>query len=223
MKKIIFLTHSAGFRHDYLPIAAEVLKKIGEKSGLFDISHTEDCSVINSENLSNIDALIFATTGELPMSDNQKSALIEFVRNGKGFLGIHNATDTFYNFPEYGEMIGGYFNGHPWKGEVYVIVEDQNHPATRHLPRRFKVKEEIYTFRNWDRNKTHVLISLDTSSVDLSKGNRPDNDYALAWCHYYGKGRVFYTAFGHFKELWYEEWFQKHLLGALRWITKIDD
>ena len=223
MKNILFLIHSAGFRHDYLPVAADVLKEIGKRSGLFNIIPTEDCSLINPKNLTKLDALIFATTGELPMNKEQKVALLNFVKQGKGFLGIHNATDTFYKFPEYGEMLGGYFNGHPWTGEVYVIVEDQKHPATRHLPKRFKVKEEVYTFKNWSRDKTHVLISLDTSSVDLSKGNRPDNDYALVWCHNYGEGRVFYTAFGHFKELWHEQWFQKHLLGALKWITKIED
>lgn len=223
MKKVIFLTHSAGFRHDYLPVAAEVLKELGRRTGYFEIVCTEDCSVITRENLRDVDALIFATSGELPMDDDQKKALIDFVKGGKGFMGIHNATDTFYKFPEYGRMIGGYFNGHPWTGEVYVIVEDREHPATRHLPERFKVKEEVYAFKQWSRDRTHVLISLDNSSVDLSKGNRPDNDYALCWCHNYGRGRVFYTAFGHFKELWYEEWFQKHLLGGLMWVAKVID
>jgi len=168
MKKLLMLTHSAGFRHDYLPTAIEVVKKIGRESGVFEAITTEDCSYINREFLETVDALLFATTGELPMTDDQKRALIDFVKNGGGFVGVHNATDTFYKFPEYGEMIGGYFNGHPWTQEVYVIVEDRNHPATRHLPPRFKVKEEVYVFRNWSREKTHVLISLDNSSVDLS-------------------------------------------------------
>lgn len=215
------LTHSAGFKHDYLPVAVKTIEELGAESKEFEVVTTEDCSLINEENLNTISALLFATTGELPMKEEQKVALIRFVKEGGGFVGVHNATDTFYKFPEYGEMLGGYFNGHPWTQEIVAKVEDNNHPATKHLPKSFKVKEEVYTFKNWSRNKTHVLISLDTSSVDLSRGNRVDNDYALSWCHEYGKGRVFYTAFGHFKEIWNEEWFRKHLLGGILWSMNI--
>jgi len=220
-RKILMLTHSAGFKHDYLPVAVKTIEELGAESKEFEVVATEDCSLINEENLNTISALLFATTGELPMKEEQKVALIRFVKEGGGFVGVHNATDTFYKFPEYGEMLGGYFNGHPWTQEIVAKVEDNNHPATKHLPKSFKVKEEVYTFKNWSRNKTHVLISLDTSSVDLSRGNRVDNDYALSWCHEYGKGRVFYTAFGHFKEIWNEEWFRKHLLGGILWSMNI--
>lgn len=220
-RKLLMLTHSAGFKHDYLPVAVKTVEELGAKSEEFDVIATEDCSLVNEENLKTISALLFATTGELPMKEEQKAALIRFVKEGGGFVGVHNATDTFYKFPEYGEMLGGYFNGHPWTQDIIAKVEDNNHPATKHLPRSFKVKEEVYTFKNWSRSKTHVLISLDTSSVDLSKGNRADNDYALSWCHEYGRGRVFYTAFGHFKELWNEEWFKKHLLGGILWSMKL--
>ncbi|MBO3767995.1 MAG: ThuA domain-containing protein [Candidatus Brockarchaeota archaeon] len=220
-RKLLMLTHSAGFRHDYLPIAVETVKELGTEPREFEVIATEDCSLVNEENLKNTSALLFATTGELPMTEEQKVALIRFVREGGGFIGVHNATDTFYKFPEYGEMLGGYFNGHPWTQEIVARVEDSNHPATKHLPKSFRVKEEVYTFKNWSRNKTHVLISLDTSSVDLSKGNRTDNDYVLSWCHEYGKGRVFYTAFGHFKEIWHEEWFKKHILGGILWSMNI--
>jgi len=221
MRKLLMLTHSAGFRHDYLPTAAEVVQKLGRESGEFEAIVTEDCSLVNAENLKNFDALLFATTGELPMDESQKKALIDFVKEqGKGFVGVHNATDTFYKFPEYGRMIGGYFDGHPWTQEITVIVVDPNHPSTRHLPPTFRTKEEVYVHRDWSPDRTHVLLKLDNSSVDISKGKRPDHYYALAWCHEYGKGRVFYTAFGHFKEVWGEEWFQKHLLGGILWAMR---
>lgn len=221
MKKLLMLTHSAGFKHDYLPNAEEAVKEIGRESGQFSATATQDCSLINAENLKNYDALLFATTGELPMSDEQKTALIDFVKSGGTFIGVHNATDTFYKFPEYGEMIGGYFSGHPWTQEIVANVEDREHPSTRHLEPSFSTFEEVYTHRNWSREKTHVLISLENGSVDLSKGNREDNDYALAWCHNYGKGRVFYTAFGHPKEVWHEEWLRKHLLNGILWAMEL--
>ncbi|RJS84400.1 ThuA domain-containing protein [Candidatus Bathyarchaeota archaeon] len=221
LKKILMLTHSAGYRHDYLPLAVETVRELGNVSGEFEVIATEDCSKIDADSLKEFSALLFVTTGELPMSLEQKWAMIEFIKSGGGFIGVHNATDTLYNFPEYGRMLGGYFQAHPWRQVVTVIVEDSNHPATRHLPRKFKVKEEIYTFKDWSRERTHVLISLDNNSVDLSKGTRPDNDYALCWCHSYGKGRVFYTAFGHFKELWTEKWFRTHLLNGILWAMKV--
>lgn len=221
-KNLFMLTHSAGFRHDYLPASRETVGDLGVASGIFQTLETEDCSLLNEKTVKDLSAILFATTGELPMDESQKETLIKFVRDGGAFIGVHNATDTFYKFPEYGEMLGGYFSGHPWTQEVTVIVEDQSHLATRDLPRTFKVKEEIYTFKNWSRGKTHVLISLDNNSVDLSKGTRPDHDYALCWCHNYGKGRVFYTAFGHFKEIWQEEWFRKHLLNGILWAMKVE-
>jgi len=219
-RKLLVLTHSAGFKHDYLPVAVKTLGEIG-KANRFEVFATDDCSVVNENFLKDFTAVLFITTGELPMDDHQKKALIGFVRNGKGFVGVHNATDTFYQFPDYGEMVGGYFNGHPWTQEVVARVEDNTHPSTKHLPKKFNVKEEVYTFKNWSRSKTHVLISLDNSSVDLSKGTRDDHDYALAWHHKYGEGRVFYTAFGHFQEIWGEEWFKKHLLGGILWAMKV--
>lgn len=217
MKKLLMLTHSAGFEHDYLPTAEKVVTEIGVASGRFETTTTQDCSLIHAKNLKQYDALLFATTGELPMSDAQKQALIGFVKSGGAFIGVHNATDTFYEFSEYGEMIGGYFDGHPWTQEIVAVVEDADHPSTRHLEPSFTVFDEIYIHRDWSREKTHVLIRLDNASVDVSKGKRADQDYALAWCHPYGEGRVFFTAFGHPKELWAESWFRNHLLGGILW------
>lgn len=219
-ERVLVITHSAGFRHGYLPVAVDVLEELGEEGGLFRIHATDDCSEIDERRLDGYSALLFLTSGELPLERWQKKALTRFVEKGGGFVGVHSAADTLYSFPEYGQMLGGYFNGHPWTQEVYVIVEDRSHPSTAHLPRRFKVVEEIYTFRDWSRDRTNVLMSLDTSSVDLSKGTRKDNDYALAWYHYYGRGRVFYTALGHFQETWRAGWYKKHILGGITWVLK---
>jgi type 1 glutamine amidotransferase len=96
-------------------------------------------------------------------------------------------------------------------------VEDRDHPAVSMLGPSFRVTDEIYVMEDWERSRTHVLMSLDNASVDISKGPRADQDYALGWCHPYGEGRVIYTAFGHFEELWDERWFMDHLLGCIRW------
>jgi type 1 glutamine amidotransferase len=218
-KRLLYLTQTAGFRHDVLPVSHRVVRDLANVSGAFDVTVTEDSSAISGANLRDFDAVLFYTTGELPMDDAQKSALLAFVKAGKGFAGAHSATDTFYEWPEYGAMIGGYFDGHPWHEEVTVRAEAR-HPATRHLPATFQITDEIYQFKNWSRSGVRVLLSLDPSSVDLSaKGvNRTDRDFALAWTKRYGQGRVFYTALGHRAEVWNDERFQKHLLGGLLWV-----
>src|SRR6266404_2240656 len=218
-RKVLYLTHSAGFKHEVLPLSEQILKQIGERSGAFEVTATQDCSALSRDRLKPYDVVVFYTTGELPISDAQKKAFLDFIRAGKGFIGIHSATDTFYSWPEYGELIGGYFDQHPWHQEVAVNVEDQRHPATHHLGKSFKITDEIYQFKDFSRSHVHVLLSLDANSVDLNKKavHRTDKDFALAWWRNYGKGRVFYTALGHRPEVWKDERFQQHLLGAVGW------
>ena len=218
-RKVLYLTHSAGWKHDVLPLSEEIMKQLGERSGAFQATVTKDCSLISRDNLKQYDAVVFYTTGELPISDEQKAAFLDFIKSGKGFVGIHSATDTFYKWPEYGELIGGYFDQHPWHQDVTIKVEDRSHPATRHLESSFKIKDEIYQIKEFSRDRVHVLMSLDTSSVDLTLPavHRKDRDFAIAWWRNYGRGRVFYTALGHRPEVWQSEMFQQHLLGALRW------
>ncbi len=223
MLNIMMLRHSAGFEHSYLPHAEVAIKALAKRTGLFNVITTHLCERITAESLAPNDVLIFATTGELPFSDDQKAAVLDFVRSGKGFVGIHNAADTCYKWPEYGELVGGYFMGHPWSQDVNVLVEDRNHPATRMLGDSFRLQEEVYTFKSWDRAKTHVLMRLDNDSVDLAKGNREDNDYAMGWCHEYGKGRSIYTALGHYDESWDLPWFQEHILGCIKWAGRLEE
>jgi hypothetical protein len=215
---LLYLTHSAGYRHQVLPLSQDVVRALGRTAG-FEVTVSEDASVISDAGLRDYDAVFFYTSGELPLSDAQKRALLAFVKGGKGFVGAHSATDTLYRWPEYGEMIGGYFDGHPWHTTVGVRVEDRVHPATQHLPARFELADEIYQFKNWSRDRVHVLLSLDPASVELSVPGvrRIDRDFALAWTRRHGEGRVFYTALGHNVEVWRDERFTRHLLGGIRW------
>ena len=218
--RLLYLTQSAGFKHAVLPVSEEVVRELGRSSGVFDATVTQDCAMVTAETLRGYDVVFFNTTGELPMDDGQKQALLEFVRSGKGFVGAHSATDTFYKWPEYGEMIGAYFNDHPWHQQVTIKVEDPNHLATKHLPPSFTLNDEIYQFKDWSRSNVHVLLSLDVSSVDLTnpRVKRDDKDFALSWTKSFGQGRVFYTALGHEPDVWHDDKFQQHLLGGIRWV-----
>ena len=216
---LLYVTQSAGFRHDVLPLSATILQDMGRRSGVFDVTATDDSSLVTRDGLARFDAVAFFTTGELPMSADQKAALLEFVRAGKGFVGVHSATDTFYEWPDYGALVGAYFDGHPWHQPVTIRVEDSGHPATAGLPGTFQLADEIYQFRNWSRGNVHVLLTLDPRSVDTHADgvHRTDNDFALSWTRAYGQGRVFYTALGHEPAVWQDARFQQHLAGGIRW------
>ncbi|MDA0667273.1 MAG: ThuA domain-containing protein [Planctomycetota bacterium] len=169
----------------------------------------------NDQGLAEFDAVFFYTTGELPMDDGQKSALLNFVREGGTFVGSHCASDTFYQWPEYGAMLGGMFDGHPWHQEVRLTVEDTGHAATRGFTSGFAVTDEIYQFGSpYDRSRLHVLLSLDKESVSMESDavHRTDGDFAVAWERREGKGGVFYTSLGHRPAVWKSEWFRDHLV-----------
>lgn len=219
--RVLYLTYTAGFRHDCIPVSKEILQAAAARSGLLEIIPSEDLSLISADALRSFDAVFFYTSGELPITDQQKNDLLSFVRNGGGFGGVHSATDTLYSWPEYGDLIGAYFDGHPWVQQVDIDVEDPTHPAMRDLAPSFRIFDEIYQVRNISRERTRVLMTLDTSSVDLSAEgvHRSDGDFALAWSHTYGQGRVFYTALGHFESTWRDSRFDRLLVNALLWLT----
>jgi type 1 glutamine amidotransferase len=221
-KRVLFLTHSAGFRHGSIEVARRVMAEVAQRSGKLDVVSTEDLTLLAPERLREFDVLFFFTSGELALTPEQKSGLLEFVREGKGFGGAHSATDTLYTWPEYGDLIGGYFDGHPWTQEAGVDIEDPDHPASRHLAPSFRILEEFYQFRSWSRESVRVLMTLDTTTIDpAAQGvNRTDGDFALAWVRQFGRGRVFYTALGHFDETWLHPGFQKTLEQALLWLSR---
>src|SRR5262252_3673036 len=199
-RRVLFLTATYGFRHEgSINASVEVMQDLARESGVFEVDHTEDVSLINADNLRNYDAVYFFTSGELPLSDQQKADLLDFVRQGKGFGGSHSATDTLYTWPEYGELIGAYFDGHPWVQDAAIDVEDPENPIVAHLSPSFHATEEFYQFRDFSRDRVRVLLTLDTRSVNMTADgvHRTDGDFALVWIRKYGDGRVFYSAFGH--------------------------
>ncbi len=220
--KLLYLTLSAGFKHGSVPLSRDIVKEIGDKSGAFETTLAEDVTPFTAENLKNYDAVMFYTTGELPMTDEQKNAFIHFIKSGHGFVGVHSATDTFYMWKEYGDLIGGYFNGHPWHQEVAVDVADPTSPLVSSLDKSFQIKDEIYQIDDFRDGSSHVLLKLDPKSVDLKKPGVHQRYYGwpLAWTRMDGRGRVFYTALGHEDAVWKDERFQKFLLNGIKWAMR---
>ena len=233
-KRILAIGQSNGFQHDAVSDGLATFYNLGKSTGLWDTYIRTDTQLItkkklsgNAKNIDYFDAVFFYTTGELSLDDEQKADLMKFVKeDGKGFLGSHSAIDTFYKWPEYGEMVGGYFDGHPWNQfEAPIIVEDRNFPATKHFPERFSITDEIYQARAFSRDRVRVLMKLDPDKIDLAKRgvNRTDRDFAVAWVRNYGKGRVFYSTFGHRTEVWERPDIRTMWVEAAKWVLGLVD
>jgi len=216
---LLYMTLSAGFKHASVLPSESVVKEIGERSGLFDTTVTQDVGAFTPENLKKYDVVMFYTTGELPMTDAEKSAFMNFVRSGHGFVGVHSATDTFYEWQDYLELIGGYFNDHPWHQQVTVDVVDPSSPIVGFLRKSFQVNDEIYQIADFQYRTSHVLLRLDPNSVDQHKRgvHRRFYGWPLAWTRRDGKGRVFYTALGHEDAVWNSKWYQELLLNGIKY------
>jgi type 1 glutamine amidotransferase len=213
--RVLMLTATAGFRHDSIATARQVMAGLASSSGEFTITATEDLALISAATLAAFDVVFFAnTSGELPFSADQKAALIDFVTAGKGFIGTHSATDTLYDWPDYGRLVGAYFKEHPWTQTGTIVVEDPSHPSTAGLADRLAVMEEFYTFRDNPRPRVQVLVRLDAASVGST------GDYPLAWAQSFGGGRTYYNALGHFDATWTDARFQRQLTGAIRWVAR---
>jgi type 1 glutamine amidotransferase len=223
-QKLLYLTTSAGFRHSSLPLSQQVLKKVGRDSGYFEVTATESTDHVSPEGLRGFDAVAFYTTGDLaqfPLTKENREHLIAWVREGHTFVGFHAATDTYKDWEPYWEMIGGSFNGHPWHEEVVIDVEDPTHPSVQHLDTRWTITDEIYQFKNYSRDRVHVILSLNPSS-EKGKGMHKDKplaekDYPVAWCRDFGSGKVFYTSLGHREDVWTNPHYQRHVEGGILW------
>jgi type 1 glutamine amidotransferase len=212
--RVLMLTATAGFRHGSIPAARQAMSELASRSGAFVVTPTEALEEVTATRLAATDVLMFAlTTGELAFDADQKAAIVAFVNRGGGFIGIHSAADTLYQWPDYGRLVGAYFKEHPWTEDATVTVEDRTHPISAGLGASFQLVEEYYTFQQSPRSSAHVLLSLDTASVGAQ------GDYPLAWTQTVGLGRTYYNALGHFDETWQNAAFQSQLVNAIRWVA----
>src|SRR5215467_2102155 len=227
-KRLLVIGEEKGYRHEAVSHAMAIIEQLGRATGLWTTTVRTDTEALtkrkleyNAKNLNDFDAVLFYTGGNLEMNAEQKAALVSFVHDdGKGFVGVHSATITFTNWPEYGEMIGGYFDEHPWGTfDAPVLVEDPAFPGMSAWPKSFVLKDEIYQLKDYSREKLRVLLRLDAGKLDLNnpRVHRQDQDFAVAWAKTYGKGRVFYSTLGHVDQNWDDPRMQKMYLEAIKW------
>jgi type 1 glutamine amidotransferase len=231
--------------HDAVSHAMATLERLGRESGAYVAFIRTDTELVTKDevwgtgdyakggkrqargrNLDYFDAVVFYTNGETEMTPKQKQDLLAFVHDdGKGFVAVHTATASFYQWLEYGEMVGGYFENHPWNVfDAPVIVERPDFPAMRGLPAELILRDEMYQYREpYSREKVDVLARLDERKLDLTNRNvkRTDHDFPIAWIKNYGKGRVFSSTLGHPDAAWDDSRVQTLYLEGIKWVLRI--
>ncbi|HWA75544.1 MAG TPA: ThuA domain-containing protein [Polyangiaceae bacterium] len=215
---LLIFTRTLGYRHPSIDVGIGALTGLGAARG-WQVDSTDDPSRFSDAGLAAFNVVLFlSTTGDV-LDDAQQLAMQRFIRARHGFVGVHSASDTEYDWPWYGELVGAYFSAHPAIQEASVIVETKNHPATAALSSPWLRTDEWYGFRSNPRANATILLRLDESSYDPA-GTGMGEDHPIAWAHEFEGGRALYTALGHTDESYQEPEFLAHLAGAVEWAAQ---
>ncbi|MEZ6063360.1 MAG: ThuA domain-containing protein [Planctomycetaceae bacterium] len=224
--RVLMLTQSAGFRHgsvtrpaDKLAPAEISMIQLGKQTGLYTVDCTQDAAAdFTKENLQNYDIVMFYTTLNLPIADNDLQYFLNdwLKQKGHGFIGFHSASDTFHDYQPYWDMVGGTFDGHPWGAgtTVTISVHEPDHPTMKPFGSEFQIRDEIYQYKNWQPEKVRVLMSLDMSKCEPSKPYH----VPVAWVKSWGDGRVYYNNLGHNETTWADQRFLDSVTAGVKWI-----
>ncbi|MBW8798600.1 MAG: ThuA domain-containing protein [Streptomyces sp.] len=211
--RLLVHTRTTGYRHDSIPDAVAAVREV---AGV-EVDATEDPAALEQP-LDGYAAVVFLSTSGEILTPAGRARLAAYVAAGGGFAGVHAAACTEYDWPYYGELLGARFDRHPRYQPGRVLVEDPDHPATRHLPAVWDFTDEWYDFRESPRGRVRVLLRADEGSYE---GGGMGDDHPLAWCREQGAGRVFYTALGHAREAYRDSGFLAHLHGGLAWAARL--
>jgi len=208
---VLVFSKTTGFRHESIPQGIAAIRALGIEHG-FAVESTEDAARFSDALLRQYKVIVFlSTTGDI-LDPDQKTALERYIRSGGGFVGVHSASDTEYQWPWYGRLVGAYFASHPQIQRATIRIEDLGHASTEGLPATWERTDEWYNFRSNPRGTVHVLATLDEATYS---GGKMGADHPIAWCQEIDGGRSWYTAMGHTTESYAEPLFRLHLLGGI--------
>ena len=235
-RNLLIFSKTAGFRHSSIELGTRAITLLGDKTGAYTAFATEDESYFEPEKLAKFDAVLMMNTTEdvfnTKAGSNEekakretelKASLLDFVKSGKGLIGIHSATDTYKGWKEYNQMMGGAFVSHPWHKKVPVKLSDPKSPVNAAFDGKdFEIADEIYMFRDDTAKATErrFLLEMDISKMDQKDkdgGKRKDGAYAISWISTFGKGRTFYCSLGHREEIYWNTTVLKHYLAGIQY------
>ena len=209
---VLVFTKTKAYRHKNISDGVYALREIGK--GIFVVEQTEDSGVFTSDNLKRFSAVVFfSTTGDV-LNKEQQAAFEHYIHSGGGFVGIHSASDTEYDWPWYGQLVGAWFKDHTEVILATVRREDKTHISTIDFPDSWRRADEWYRFRTNPRESVRVLVTV--NDQDLGKVTM-NGDHPISWMHEFEGGRAWYTGMGHTKESFLEPEFKKHVLGGIVW------
>lgn len=210
--RILVFSKTAGFHHSSINVGVAAIQKLGTENK-FAVDTTTDATNFNADNLKKYKAVVFINTTGNALTDEEQTAFEQFIKSGKGFVGVHAATDTEYDWAWYGKLVGAYFISHPEQQTATLNVVDRTTIATKHLPEVWSRKDEWYNFKNIGTD-LNVLIKIDETSY---KGGVNGANHPMAWYHDYDGGRAFYTELGHVEESYTDPLYLNHLLGGIKY------
>ncbi len=233
-RNILIFSRTVGFRHSSIELGTRAITLMGDKTGAYTAFATEDESYFEPEKLAKFDAVFMLNTtgncfrpktGSKEEQDKReellKASLAEFVKSGKGLIGVHSATDTYGNWKDYNQMMGGAFDGHPWNEKVPVKIADAKNPVNAAFDGKdFSIADEIYQFRPDTALPTDrkFLLVMDYKTMPEKKdAKRKDGLYPISWIAAYGKGRTFYCSLGHREEIFWNPTILKHYLAGIQY------
>jgi type 1 glutamine amidotransferase len=212
LPRILVFTRTTGYRHKNIPDGVQVLRELGD--GRWTVEHTEDPGAFTTENLRRFRAVVFLSTTGTVLDARQKAEFERYIRSGGGFVGIHAAADTEYEWPWYGELVGAWFDAHTPVIPATVRREDPRGAGTETFPAFWSIEDEWYRFRANPRPRVRVLLSVDDRDLGVLGMH---GDHPIAWMHDVGGGRAWYTAMGHTSAMFQQPVFREHLQGGVSW------
>ncbi|MCC9166915.1 ThuA domain-containing protein [Pontibacter harenae] len=210
--RILVYSNTNGYRHQSIEEGIAALQRLGQQNGV-QVRATEDSTMFVADTLKNYKAVIFLSTTQDVLNSEQETAFEEYIRGGGGYVGIHAAADTEYDWPWYNQLVGAYFLSHPEIQKAAIDVVDKSHASTSHLPDRWEHTDEWYNYKDLNPNVT-VVARLDETSY---KGGANADNHPIAWYHEFDGGKAFYTGLGHTHESYSDSLFLKHLWGGIEY------
>lgn len=213
--RVLVFSRTKGYYHESIPSGIAAIQKLGSQNG-FEVDTTKDAGRFTAANLKQYSAIIFLSTTQDVLNEEQQAAMEGYIRGGGGFVGIHAAADTEYDWPWYNKLVGAYFKSHPNNPNVRkatVNVTDKDHPSTENLPEKWERSDEWYNYKDINPD-LKVLAKLDEKSYE---GGENGDNHPIIWYHEYDGGRAFYTGGGHTKESFEDPIFMQHLLGGIEY------
>lgn len=211
-KQVLVFFETKGYYHESIPTGVAAIQLLGQQNG-FAVDTSSSSDSFTDEKLAKYDAVVFMSTTKDVLSEEEQTAFQRFIRKGKGFVGIHAATDTEYEWPWFNQLVGAYFKSHPKQQDAVLHIKDNKHPATQHLPKIWKRWDEWYNFKNIQPG-LNVLITLDEASYT---GGENGADHPISWYHSFDGGRAFYTGLGHTHASYSDLLFLQHVLGGINY------